>query len=160
MLENSLDREITLYEELENLYSQKKEVLISNNTDELLEIDTQILNKMKIIQDMVQERLNISQSITDKEVLLSEIIEKCRQIDEKQAQRLEEKKEKINSLVKNLQKLDTINEELTKHGIKLSSKILQIILNNVLINSTEYDKKGKVINNPNDLKISSINKEV
>ncbi len=158
MLENNLNREITLYEELSILYEEKRKLLINNVPEELESVDTKVINKSQEIKTAIEERLRIISEIKTTTDCLSDIIQECAKTDQAQANVLEEKRTQINRIVKKLQKQDKTNIELTKHGLKVSNKIMQIILNTAIAANAEYDKTGKAISQ-NDMQMSSISKE-
>lgn len=158
MLENNLNREITLYEELCLLYEEKRKILVSSSPEELEVVDTKVVNKSQEVKTAIEERLRIISEISKTTDCLSDIINECAKEDKAQAEALEQKRCRINKIVKKLQQQDKTNIELTKHGLKVSSKIMQIILNTAIAANAEYDKMGKPITQT-DIQISSISKE-
>lgn len=158
MLENNLNREITLYEELSALYEEKRKVLVSSKPEGLEVIDAKIINKSQEIKSEIEKRIEIVSEVSTTTNNLSDIIEECKKQDKVQAEVLEDKRTAINKILKKLQKQDVTNLELTKHGLKVSNKIIQIILNQAISANAEYDNMGKPITQ-NDIQISSISKE-
>lgn len=160
LLENNLNREIDLYKELVDLFKEKQEILVSKDSEKLINIDVLIQNKAETIQELINTRIEIMHSISPKaEITMSDIISECEKQDNNLAKILIRQKDEVNSLVATLADLEKINIELTKYGIKVTNKVLQIILNNITIPSTEYDKKGNTVNQQ-DIPLSSVNEEV
>lgn len=159
MLENNINEEVTLYKELENLYKEKQEILINKKSEVLADVDSRILKVLESIKSLVEKRQEITASISGKVMTLSEVVDESRKIDLRQSKRFDDKKDEINTLVKTLIELDAINTELTKHGIKVTNKIMQMILNNINIPTNAYDQKGKMVDK-GEINISSIVEEV
>lgn len=159
LLEKSINEEICLYKELESLYVEKQDVLVHRKVDELVEIDSKIINKFESIKPLIDSRNEIFSKFSDSDICMTEIIQEAKKIDLEQSKRFEEMKNEINSLVKTISDLDAINMQLTKFGIKLTNKTMQIILNNVKIPTSEYNSHGKV-NNQEKLQLSSVSEEV
>ena len=55
---NILDQEISLYTEMRNLYTEKKEILVKNNILELSKIDTKIIENYESIKKIDLLRLD------------------------------------------------------------------------------------------------------
>ncbi len=159
LIEKNINQEITLYKELETLYSEKQGALIDKKVDELGEIDSKIMKTFDSIRSLIANRNKIFSTMYDSSFSLSMLIEESRNIDSDLSKRFEKQKEEINNLAKSLSELDFINLELTKFGMKLANKTMQIILSNVQISTNEYNNQGKVIGQ-GQLELSSVNEEV
>ncbi len=157
-LEKNVNDSIILYKELENLYEEKKKVLLARDVDNLSVVDEQILKVANSIKPYIHERAEIFKTVFKKDVSLSAVIQECKNYDQDQANRFNTLKEELNISINNLQNLDYTNLELTKFGIKLANKSLQIILNNISIPTSEYDSKGKVLGQES-LELSSVSEE-
>lgn len=159
LIEQNINEEISLYKELENLYKEKQEILVGKKADELIEVDSKIFNKFESIRPLIQNRNELFSTFSGSETSMSVLIEEAKKNDIEQSKRFEKLKKEINSLVKSLTELDAINLELTKFGIKITNKTMQIILNNVKIPTNEYNNQGKVVNQQK-LQLSSVSEEV
>ena len=157
-LEKYIDEEISGYETMEKLYTDKREILIHGKSDELLNVDALILNTLKSVNNTVTKRVGVLSKLNIKKPNMSEIIKFLRQNEPSAVERFEEKKKQINELSKKISKLEKLNLELTKHGINLPNKPLEAILKSVSISTNEYDKRGKNIAGEN-LEMSSIVEE-
>lgn len=158
LLEEIIDKEIDVYESLEDLCKQKKEFLQYNKVEELSEIDSKILDKFEIVKSYTETRKKISNKISGSDMSLSEIIKQTLEIDIEQSKRFENKKAKINKLEKSIKNIEAINLNLIKHGMTMVGKILQIIFDHLNISTNEYNQKGKIINQ-DELRLSSVNEE-
>ena len=157
-LEKYIDEEISGYETMEKLYTDKREILIHGKSDELLNVDALILNTLKTVNNTVTKRVGVLSKLNIKKPNMSEIIKFLRQNEPSAVERFEEKKKQINELSKKISKLEKLNLELTKHGINMTNKTLEAILKSVSISTNEYDKRGKNIAGEN-LEMSSIVEE-
>ena len=157
-LEKYIDEEISGYETMEKLYTDKREILIHGKSDELLNIDALILKTLKSVNNTVTKRVGVLSKLNIKKPNMSEIIKFLRQNEPSAVERFEEKKKQINELSKKISKLEKLNLELTKHGINMTNKTLEAILKSVTISTNEYDKRGKNIAGEN-LEMSSIVEE-
>lgn len=160
LMEKTINEEIALYKELEDLYKEKQDILVYKKADELMEVDSKIFNKFESIKPLIDNRNELFFEFSaDSDMSISKVIEEAKKVDIEQSKRFEKLKTEINSLVKTITELDAINLELTKFGIKLTNKTMQIILNNVSIPTNEYNCQGKV-NNQEKLHLSSVSEEV
>lgn len=159
LLEKNINEEVSLYKELENLYKEKQDILVYKKADQLIEIDSKIFNKFENIKPVIDRRNELFFKLSDSDISMTKIIEEAKKVDIEQSKRFEKLKAEINSLVKSISELDAINLELTKFGVKLTNKTMQIILNNVKIPTNEYNSQGKV-NNQEKLQLSSVSEEV
>ena len=157
-LEKYIDEEISGYETMEKLYTDKREILIHGKSDKLLNVDALILNTLKSVNNTVTKRVGVLSKLNIKKPNMSEIIKFLRQNEPSAVERFEEKKKQINELSKKISKLEKLNLELTKHGINMTNKTLEAILKSVSISTNEYDKRGKNIAGEN-LEMSSIVEE-
>lgn len=159
LLEEIIDKEITAYSQLHELCIIKQETLVKNKAKELIEIDSKIINKIQTIKPLVQERNKLSKKISNEELNLSQIIEKTAKINPDLSKKFATKKEKINELLKEIKRTESINSNLIKHGIKLVEKTAQIIFSSIIPNSDKYNNQGK-LDNPLQIPLSSVNEEI
>lgn len=157
-LEKYIDEEITGYKDIEKLYIDKKEILVHGKSNDLLNIDSRILNTLQSINNVVSKRVDLLLKLNIKKPNMSEIINYLKETQPTAVSRFEEKKKVINDLSKKISKLEKLNLELTKHGINMTNKTLEAILKSVTVTTKEYDQRGKNISGEN-LEMSSIVEE-
>ena len=158
-LEKNLRDSMIQYKDLEGLFVAKQEALTNKKIDDLMDVDTKIMDKSRSIQPYVKHRDEIFNKIFNKSVSLSVVIEECKKNDMEQAQRFSQLKDELNTLIKKLKQLEFENMEMVNFGIKVSNKTLQIILNNISIPTSEYDRKGKALGQES-LELSSVCEKV
>ena len=54
---NILDKEIKLYTEMRNLYTEKREILVKNNILELSQVDAKIIENYETIKKIDAQRI-------------------------------------------------------------------------------------------------------
>lgn len=158
-LEKYINDEIVLYRDLEALYKEKEEILVNRKVDELFVIDSKIVNKGKSLAPIVNKRKQVFDMAFGGETSMSRLISECEKEDSAQAKRFSEMKKEVNTLVESLKQLEYVNNELTKFGIKITNKTMQIILNNINIPTNDYNNQGK-LSNQEIQNLSSISEEV
>lgn len=157
-LENIIDREIDGYKNIEKLYTDKKEILINGKSVDLLDVDVQITNTFKNINDLFEARKIVSKDLDLPTFSMTDIINNIKAQDAEAARKFEKKKEIVNTLAHKIFELEKVNVELLKHGITLTNKTLEAMLKGVTAVTKEYNQKGKNISNE-QLEMSSIVEE-
>lgn len=157
-LENLIDKEIDGYKNIEKLYIDKKEILIHGKGTDLYDVDAQIIDTYKKINDLSETRKSVTKSLDIPTFSMTDIINKIKNTDETTAQKFEAKKNTVNELAQRIFKLEKINMELTKHGIYLTNKTIEAMLKGANRVNKEYNQKGQNISNE-QLKMSSIVEE-
>lgn len=157
-LENLIDKEIDGYKNIEKLYIDKKEILIHGKGTDLYDVDAQIIDTYKKINDLSETRKSVTKSLDIPTFSMTDIINKIKNTDETAAQKFEAKKNTVNELAQRIFKLEKINMELTKHGIYLTNKTIEAMLKGANRVNKEYNQKGQNISNE-QLKMSSIVEE-
>lgn len=157
-LENLIDKEIDGYKNIEKLYIDKKEILIHGKGTDLYDVDAQIIDTYKKINDLSETRKSVTKSLDIPTFSMTDIINKIKTTDETAAQKFETKKNTVNELAQRIFKLEKINMELTKHGIYLTNKTIEAMLKGANRVNKEYNQKGQNISNE-QLKMSSIVEE-
>lgn len=157
-LEKLVDEEIERYKEIEKLYTDKKEILISGKSSDLLNIDSQILNTFRNINNIALKRISSLEKLEIQNPSMSAIIDFVKDKDISIAKRFEEKKNHLGNISENIKKLEKVNLDLTKHGINFTNKTLEIILKGAAVSTTEYNQRGQNISGEN-LEMSSIIEE-
>ena len=140
-----LDNTISVYEELLELYKEKKKVLLTPKNNELLRIvDEKILAQVNTVKKVNAKR--------EEFCTLIELAQKeCPQFEKK----LSEQKVKINEVAEEMALVEKTNVELIKHGLVMSDKLLDIIISAATPQTDNYDMHGKNVDT-SELSISSI----
>lgn len=151
-----LDNTISVYEELLELYKEKKKVLLTPKNNESLRIvDEKILaqvNTVKKVNAKREEFCNENEISSTKISTLIELAQKeCPQFEKK----LSEQKVKINEVAEEMALVEKTNVELIKHGLVMSDKLLDIIISAATPQTDNYDMHGKNVDT-SELSISSI----
>lgn len=131
------------YSKMADLYEEKKEALIKMNPDALKLTDDLILETHSLLVDLNNERLRIVQQLGVEEMNISEIIEEAEKINSPLAEEFKNFKVKFNEVSKKITLLEQTNVELIKHGLTMSNKVLDIIIQACTPQSTGYDCHGK-----------------
>lgn len=154
----AIDKEILAYEKLKELFNSKKEVLKHAKTDELGIIDNQILAQHNIIVKLNKTRQDLSQEILGKDGSMSQFIEYAEQNCPELKDELVLRKDKICNISKQLMLLNNQNVELIKHGIIITDKMLETIIDAFAPQGSNYSKVGKT--DTHDLDMWTINEEI
>ena len=144
-LENLIDSEIEQYEQIEQLYIEKKEILLHAKSEELLKIDAKILDVIQNISNISAKRKEISEKLGIKTPSLSEIIGLLRTKDPESVPRFEQKQKTVRELSERIAKLEKSNPELTKHGLQFTNKTLEAILKGASLSNQEYNAHGQSV---------------
>lgn len=156
---DNVEQELTLWEKLETLYNEKTEVLIHKKADSLSQIDAKVLDVLKNIYMLTNDRNKIAYNIGINELKLSELITNTQTIDKSLSKRFEDLQNHLKNISKKITFLEKKNNELLKHGILLNNKKMQILFDVMNIYTDNYDKKGKN-NFTKDIGLSSVIEEV
>ena len=157
-LEQLIDTEIEQYENIVKLETEKKEILIKADSEALLNIDSQMLDVILIINNTSEKRKALCEKMNIMTSSMSEIIGYLKNVDTEAAERFEEKKVLINDYAKKIGDLERTNIELTKHGIEFANKTLDAILKGFSVTPQEYNEHGRSVSGE-ELKISMIEEE-
>ena len=142
-----LDNTISVYEELLELYKEKKKVLLTPKNNELLRIvDEKILAQVNTVK-----KVNAKREEFCNENEISSTQKECPQFEKK----LSEQKVKINEVAEEMALVEKTNVELIKHGLVMSDKLLDIIISAATPQTDNYDMHGKNVDT-SELSISSI----
>lgn len=160
-LEKLLDSEINTYEEIENNLKEKREFLVKGDMEGLKKADERILEYNTRMEDIIKDRLELNKKLGSEGLTLSSIIK--RTTDRSAAKRIEDRKNKINSIAKNIEVHNLAITELIKHALKLvegSIGGLAQALNPQKSELATYSNVGRTGGNNSDSQLSSIVKEV
>ena len=144
-LETIVDSEIKGYENIQKLYTDKKEILIHGKGTELSAIDEKITDAYKSVHYCAEARKHMSESLNLPTFSMTDIINNIKEQDAIAAKKFEAKKAKVNELAKSIFDLEKTNLELLKHGMHVTNKTLEIIIKGLKPITNEYDSKGQNI---------------
>ena len=154
-----IDDELEAYTKLRDLFVEKKELLKKSKSDDLGVVDNKILALNDSIVKLNEKRKNISIELLNKDASMSEFIEFAgvNQIDIKV--QLEDRKVKICKLFEELALLNNQNVELIKHGITITNKMLETIVDAFAPQGSIYNGAGKTTDT-HELNMWTINEEI
>ena len=154
-----LDKEIEAYSVLKDLFEEKKNLLKKAKSDDLGVVDNKILAQNESIVKLNNMRKNLSMELLGKDGSMSDFIEfaELNQPDQKEALLL--RKVKICNNLDQLVLLNNQNVELIKHGIIITDKMLETIVNAFAPQGSIYNGAGKTTDT-RDLDMWTINEEI
>lgn len=144
-LENLIDNEIEEYKSIEKLYIDKREILKSAKSEELLKIDSNILDVVQNIDKISSKRKTLAQKMDIMSSSMSEIIGFLKSNKSPAVTRFEEKKNELCELSKKISELEKINFDLAKHGLQFTKKTLEAIFKGAAVSTQEYNASGQSI---------------
>ena len=153
-----LDKEINAYSKLKELFEEKKEVLKRAKPDDLGLLDNKILALNNEIVKLNNSRKSLASQMLDENANMSQFIELARQEAPEYAEPLERRKVKICKIIPELTLLNNQNVELLKHGIVMSNKMLETIINAFAPQGSNYNGAGKT--DTHDIDMWTISEEV
>lgn len=136
-LNNILDEEINFCEKFEELLLHKKELLIHSRATSLKEFDEKIYEAQKRLQQISENRLNITKKFGNENMKLSEIINSLE--DKKIAQELEVKRKKIQISAQKITLINKIINSLIEHSLKMIDGSILAIANAISATQTKGD---------------------
>ena len=154
-----LDEELEAYTKLKELFAEKKELLKKAKSDDLGVVDNKILAVNDSIVKLNASRQSLSMELLGKDGSMSDYIEfaEANQPDVKEALLL--RKVKICNIFDELALLNNQNMELIKHGIVITNKMLETIINAFAPQGSIYNGAGKTTDT-HDLNMWTINEEI
>jgi flagellar biosynthesis/type III secretory pathway chaperone len=153
-----LDKEISAYEKLKELFEEKKEVLKHAKSDELGTLDNQILAQNEAIVKLNKSRQKIAETLISKDAKMSQFIELAEMECPELKDELVSRKVKICKISEQLVLLNNQNVELIKHGIIITDKMLGTIIDAFAPQGSNYSRAGKT--DTHDLDMWTINEEI
>ena len=154
----TVDEEIKIYEEMEQLYKLKQAVLVQCKPDELWNVDEKIVSRINTIKELSSRRKEAGKYLGNENITMSEVIKKAMNSNKKLAENFEKQKKTLNLLTTSISLYENSNRELIKHGLNVTEKKLNIIFNTLSPHGNQYDNSGKNTGS-GDLKISSVVEE-
>ena len=155
----AIDKEIEAYSELRELFEEKKELLKKAKSDDLGVVDNKILATNGSIVKLNESRKSLSMELIGKDGTMSDFIgfASVNQPEFKEA--LEERKVKICNISDELVLLNNQNVELIKHGIVITDKMLETVVNAFAPQGSIYNGAGKTTDT-HDLNMWTINEQI
>ena len=151
-----IDDAIASYEDLLELYKQKKQLLLTRNVKNLSDLDNKIVEQVEIITKIN----NIRDNYCEKHGIatparITELIDMAAKDNPEFSESYKRKKVKIREVADEIALLNRTNVELIKHGLIMSDRSLDIIISAAVPQTTNYNKQGKNIET-SGMSISSI----
>mgnify|MGYP004652105251 FL=1 len=151
-----LDDTITVYQELLDLYKEKKQALLTPKNNEILRVvDEKILAHINTVKNVNEKREEFCKENDIDPAKISTLIEFASKDNKEFEEILSEQKVKINEVAQEIALIEKTNVELIKHGLIMSDKLLDIIISAAMPQTDNYDMHGKNIDT-SELSISSI----
>lgn len=157
-ISSMIEDAITAYEELLNLYKEKKQALLKRDTTMLSFVDEKIVAQAKYLTTMNKKREDYCKENDIAPVKITELIELAQQEEPEFTEIYEKQKVKIREVADELALIEKTNVELIKHSLTMSDKLLDIIISAAVPQKDNYDQHGKNIDTT-DLSIGSIVEE-
>ena len=153
-----LDKEYKAYSELKTLFEEKREILKKSRSDDLGVLDNKIIALNNKITGLNKDRQKIAEKLTGKNANMSEFIEFAQNNAPDYVKPLEERKVKICKLIPEITLLNNQNVELLKHGIIITNKMLETIIDAFAPQGSYYNETGKT--DTHDVDMWTISKEI
>ena len=154
-----LDKEIEAYEKLKDLFEEKKELLKKAKSDDLGVVDNKILAQNETIVKLNNMRKNASIELLGKDGSMSDFINLAEVHQPELKEALLLRKIKICNNFEQLALTNNQNVELIKHGLTITNKMLETIVNAFVPQGSIYNGSGKTTDTQ-DLDMWTINEEV
>lgn len=153
-----LDKELEAYENLKELFAQKRELLKKAKSDDLGVLDNQILALNNSIVKLNAARQTASIELIGKEGCMSDFISFAEEHEPEFKEPLMLRKVKICKTFDELALLNNQNVELLKHGITITNKMLETIVDAFAPQGSIYNGAGKT--DSHDLDMWTVNEEI
>ncbi len=153
-----LDKEIKLYTEMRDLYTEKRAVLVKNDIMALSKVDTKIIENYENIKKVDLLRLDAIKMLGEDVPCMTKLIELSEKYCHKYSSKLREQQAKLNSISSAISVLNLTNIKLIKHGMTLADKTLGIIIDACAPKGTSYSQSGKEENS--NMEMSTIIEDV
>ena len=154
-----LDKEIEAYSKLKELFEEKRDLLKKAKSDDLGVIDNKILAHNDTIVKLNNIRKSVAKELVSPDADMSRFISLAEEFQPDFIEPLKERKVKICNIVDELVLLNNQNVELIKHGIVITNKMLETIVNAFAPQGSIYNGAGKTTDT-HDLNMWTINEEV
>ena len=154
----TIDKQISAYEDLKILFEEKKEILKKAKSGDLIEVDNKIIAQNNLIVKLNKERKNFSEEHFNKDCSMSDYIDILGAENEQYDEQLMLRKVKICKLSDELVLLNNQNVELLKHGMTITGKMLDTIVDAFAPQGSNYNGTGKT--DTHDLDMWTVNEEI
>ena len=154
-----LDKEIEGYSRLKDLFEEKRQLLKKAKSDDLGVVDNKIVSTNEAIVKLNNMRKEVSMELLGKDGSMLDFIEFAEVNQPEQKEALLLRKVKICNNLDQLVKLNNQNVELIKHGIIITDKMLETIINAFAPQGSNYNGAGKTTDT-HDLDMWTINEQI
>ena len=154
-----LDKEIEAYSKLKDLFEEKRDLLKKAKSDDLGVVDNKILAVNERIVKLNAEQKNASMELLGKDGVMSDFIKLAEENLPEVKEALMLRKVKICNISEQLVLLNNQNVELIKHGIIITNKMLETIVNAFAPQGSIYNGAGKTTDTCN-LDMWTINEQI
>jgi len=154
----TIDKQISAYEDLKILFEEKKEILKKAKSGDLIEVDNKIIAQNNLIVKLNKERKNFSEEHFNKDCSMSDYIDILGVESEQYNEQLMLRKVKICKLSDELVLLNNQNVELLKHGMTITGKMLDTIVDAFAPQGSNYNGTGKT--DTHDFDMWTVNEEI
>ena len=154
-----IDKEMAAYEKLKELFIEKKELLKKAKSDDLGVVDNKILAINDTIVKLNKVRQEASVELLGKDGCMSDFIEFAQEHQPELVDGLKERKVKICNNYDELMLLNNQNVELLNHGIIITDKMLETIVDAFAPQGSNYNGAGKTTDS-RDLNMWTVNEEI
>ena len=155
----AIDKEIEAYSKLRELFEEMRELLKKAKSDDLGVVDNKILATNDSIVKLNNSRKSLSMEIIGKDGTMSDFIGFASTNQPEFKEALEERKVKICNISDELVLLNNQNVELIKHGIVITDKMLETVVNAFAPQGSIYNGAGKTTDT-HDLDMWTINEQI
>ncbi|MEI7474575.1 MAG: flagellar protein FlgN [bacterium] len=159
-LEKILNAQISVYSDMENHISQKKEILVKNDIESLKTVDIEIERLAKTIQSLEAKRVQV---LSTQPHMLNQPLSKVAELTSspKEKQIILSLKDKLIDVMLRVKKANDLNAELIAHSIKLVQHTALLIGNALNPEGSAYNRNGKGYkSNSSNNSISSVIRDV
>lgn len=153
-----LDKEYKSYSDLKALFEEKREILKKSRSDDLGVLDNKIVALNNKIRALNKSRENLAVEMVGKNCNMSEFISFAEENAPDFVKQLEERKVKICKLIPEITLLNNQNVELLKHGIIITNKMLDTIIDAFAPQGSYYNGAGKP--DAHDIDMWTISEEI
>lgn len=153
-----LDKEQEAYEKLKELFQEKKELLIKAKSDDLGVVDNKILAINDTIVKLNKSRQEASIDLLGKDGCMSDFISFAEEHQPEFKEPLMLRKVNICNNYDQIVLLNNQNVELLNHGIVMTNKMLETIVDVFAPQGSNYNGAGKT--DTHDLDMWTVNEEI
>jgi hypothetical protein len=149
-LEFLLNQEIEAYSKIEEYITDKNSLLVKGEMEKVKTLDEELEKYNFIIEKLERKR----RQITPRNTTLKDIINRIE--DKNEAEKLAGLREKIKSILANVQRQNIISSELIKYSMKIVENSISVIANVLVPEGSAYNRTGGVKTSKEIFNISSV----